>query len=76
MNPKDGRSKSSFMHLQDIQPFIDTTTNKANFPFWPSNVAKYTIDKSDMQGQGTKIALSGPSKTFDRTHYKEEFNNP
>lgn len=35
-----GRSKTSFVMMADITPFIGSTTNKATYPFWPSGVAK------------------------------------
>eukprot|EP00347_Sterkiella_histriomuscorum_P021550 403333582 len=75
LDPKNGRSKSSFMHLTDIQPFIDTTTNKATFAFWPGNVAKPIIDKTELQGGlGAAGALKSHAKVYDNTQYNETFN--
>ena len=34
--------------MVDITPFIDTTTNKATYPFWPSGVAKHTLENPEV----------------------------
>ncbi|CDW71350.1 UNKNOWN [Stylonychia lemnae] len=76
LDPKDGRSKTSFVHLSDIQPFMDTTTNKATFPFWPANVAKQLPENQDQNGLQVNNAIKSNTKTYDTTHYKETFIDP
>lgn len=58
--------------MKEITPFIDTTTNKANYPFWPANVAKPPVDGKEMHlhSKGVDQVMKSSALPYNTTtHY-------
>ena len=58
-------------------PFVATTTNKNAYPFWPGNVVRSSIGKSNaINRSGQEGLLYHDLRKVGQTHYKETFQDP